>query len=285
MRIAWVHPSWRDLVIEHLAEDAGARRRFLRGCSINGALLALSFAGGATGDREAPLLRTDADWDVLTDRLHELVPELERAELIGLLDALGRMLDWVEPGAAQSEGQALAGAVLARVASIWNRSGAPIALSELESWLALASELERRPTLPVLTLTWAALLPSDAPTLLDLSALERFADWLALVDLLMTRDARRLSELGFPGQAMAICQAFLSEVASGRDAIDERAIAPVTRALTRIARVNGALAATALALARPLEPEPGSRETRLGPEPMDRDPGAALDVERVLRDL
>ena len=30
MRIEWVHPSWRDLVIEHLAEDSTAGGGFSR---------------------------------------------------------------------------------------------------------------------------------------------------------------------------------------------------------------------------------------------------------------
>jgi hypothetical protein len=54
-RVTWVHPSWRDLVIDHLAGDPLARRRFLERCSLD-VLLALSVGGGATGERRFPLL-------------------------------------------------------------------------------------------------------------------------------------------------------------------------------------------------------------------------------------
>ena len=57
MRVDWVHPSWRDLVIESLADDAAARRHFLARCGVDGAALALSGGGGAAGERERPLLR------------------------------------------------------------------------------------------------------------------------------------------------------------------------------------------------------------------------------------
>ena len=87
MRIAWVHPSWRDLVIEHLSSDPEARERFLHNCSVHGALLALSLGGGHRGERELPLLQCDGDWDALTDRLYTLASELEPAELLGLMDA------------------------------------------------------------------------------------------------------------------------------------------------------------------------------------------------------
>lgn len=79
--IDWVHPSWRDLVIDRLREDATERRSFLRRCGTYGALLALSGGGGVSGERELPLLIDDADWDALTDRLGELLRELEDATL------------------------------------------------------------------------------------------------------------------------------------------------------------------------------------------------------------
>src|SRR3954451_1044110 len=44
--VGWVHPSWRDLVIDRLSADAGARSRFTRVAGIEGVELALSVAGG-----------------------------------------------------------------------------------------------------------------------------------------------------------------------------------------------------------------------------------------------
>jgi len=64
-------------LIEELTGDDRAREQFLRRCSVYGALLALSIAGGPTGGRRFPLIQRDADWDALTDRLFVLVPELE----------------------------------------------------------------------------------------------------------------------------------------------------------------------------------------------------------------
>ena len=81
MRVAWVHPTWRDLVIERLASDAALRRHFLGHCGPHGVVLALSTAGGAEGERPLPLIAGDEDWDALGDRIYALVPELEHAEL------------------------------------------------------------------------------------------------------------------------------------------------------------------------------------------------------------
>ena len=92
MRVDWVHPSWRDLVIESLAEDAATRRHFLARCGVDGAAVALSGAGGAAGERERPLLREDADWDALGDGLYRLchdIDEVEATQLLRVLDAAG----------------------------------------------------------------------------------------------------------------------------------------------------------------------------------------------------
>ena len=74
MGIGWVHPSWRDLVINQLREDTAARCRFLGACGVHGTMLALSQEGGIVGERSLPLLVSHADWDLLGDRLRQLVP-------------------------------------------------------------------------------------------------------------------------------------------------------------------------------------------------------------------
>ena len=289
MKIAWVHPSWRDLVIDHLADDDRARQHFLRNCSINGALLALSVAGGGSGDRVMPLLETDSDWDDLTDRVHDLVPELEPPELIGLLDALALTVDALTAGHLRVEAQALAGAVLTRVAASWNRSRTPIPLSQLEAWLTLASTLEQPPAPPELAITWTELLPLDAPALGDIGALERFADWLGLVELLFDHDDAQLGELGFPGQATWICRGFLASIATSIDDLDPRAIAPAMRAVGRIGRVMVTLSEPASAVRerlRETEAEPLATGPQLRPAARDSVQRAGVaDVERVLRDL
>jgi hypothetical protein len=68
-QIEWMHPSWRDLVIDHLCSNAAARRKFLSSCGVQGFLLALSSAGGATGKRAIPLLVDSQDWRAMNDSL------------------------------------------------------------------------------------------------------------------------------------------------------------------------------------------------------------------------
>lgn len=70
-RIAWVHPSCRDLAIEELGNDARLRTRFLEHTDIGGLRLAMS-VGGGRGERNFPLLRSEYDWSILEKRLQGL---------------------------------------------------------------------------------------------------------------------------------------------------------------------------------------------------------------------
>ncbi|HEY4346135.1 MAG TPA: hypothetical protein VGM80_00985 [Gaiellaceae bacterium] len=143
--VSWAHPSWRDLVIEHLAADAAVRQAFLERCSLDGVLLALSSGGGRDGKRTLPLLVSDEDWDSLTDRILVLVPELADPDLFRLIAALDHGLV-AHRGNAELE--ALATLTLRAIASVWERTDVYASPTLVDRWVWLArilpqsSELE-----------------------------------------------------------------------------------------------------------------------------------------------
>jgi hypothetical protein len=200
--IGWVHPSWRDLVIDELAEDADARRRFLSACGIYGALLALSGKGGASGERSLPLMLRDADWDTLGDRIAELLAELEDQDLGRLLLALADALsDWLEPGQ-RSEIESLTAYVLGASSRSWHRHGRVVPVFLLEAWYgasALIAESPDAPDPPPIRGTWNELAPSRALLVGGLTArdLQDLDDWLTLAQILAAHDPDALERLGF----------------------------------------------------------------------------------------
>ena len=107
--VTWVHPSWRDVAIEALAEDAGERQRFLHACEVDGLALALSVAGGAAGERSLPLLREDADWDALGDRMHDVLRYGRDEDVVRLLDVLETAL--AAPSSSQPTSRSIGAAV------------------------------------------------------------------------------------------------------------------------------------------------------------------------------
>jgi Novel STAND NTPase 3 len=146
--VTWVHPSWRDLVIDRLAADADARRLFLERCGIDGALLALSRGGGETGERSRPLLVVDADWDALAERLHELAPELADPDVLRLLSLLW---DGLLHRREEETGElaAVAATALAAVARTWERGTSFASAELLRHWRAVAGLLDEPPAAPV----------------------------------------------------------------------------------------------------------------------------------------
>jgi len=71
--VDWIHPSYRDLVIEELIQNADLRNTFLRRASLEGVKLAISDTGGQYGNRRLPFIRSAESWDVLRERCLSLI--------------------------------------------------------------------------------------------------------------------------------------------------------------------------------------------------------------------
>jgi hypothetical protein len=180
--VDWIHPSWRDLVIEQLADDAAVRRRFLERCSIDGVLLALSSGGGASGERQLPLLWEDSDWDALGGRLHGLLDSLDDRQLLRLLAALAGALKHDGTPHDRRELAALADVALRRLQGAWDASRAPVPVGLLGAWIVLADQLPEPPPDPSFAHTWIELAPSLRGSR-SLAADEK-DEWLQLARLL-----------------------------------------------------------------------------------------------------
>lgn len=307
MKIEWVHPTWRDLVIGTLVANQAARRHFLERCGVHGFALALSTGGGAAGERTLPLLEDDADWDVLTDRIYELVAELEPTELIAALAALGQALDELdghENGASHSRGQpnaaasafanreahALARTALVRSAALWDARRKPIPLAPLESWLALGARLDPPPPAPEMSVTWAELLPAAVPGCGDRVAIERFVDWLTLCELLWAYDPTLREELGFGASQLALMMAFAVEIEHDPESILGASPELAQRALESIATLVPELGPFPRHVAERIGRAGGDRPAEVDQSaaaPPDWEQGKVdeVDVARVLADL
>jgi hypothetical protein len=197
--IGWVHPSWRDLVIGELQENAATRQRFLSASGIYGVLLALSREGGVAGERSLPLLLEDGDWDTLGDRLAELLRELEDQDVVRLFAALDEALRAKADPEVHAELQSLAICVLTTTRRGWEKQHRSLPVFLLEAWYALNTWPTEPAEPPSVDLTWAELRPSLSVLLNGLNArdLQRIDEWLALAQLLARREPETLARLGF----------------------------------------------------------------------------------------
>lgn len=60
--VDWVHPSFRDLVIDELANDLSVQERYWQHADFTAIAIALSESGGAQGKRHWPLLGHEQSW-------------------------------------------------------------------------------------------------------------------------------------------------------------------------------------------------------------------------------
>lgn len=198
--IGWVHPSWRDLVIDQLRNDPPARQRFLTACGPDGLTLALSHAGGATGERTLPLLIIDPDWDALSDRTHQLLREPDDKTIARVLHALTGAVSAAAEGPQQREADTLATECLNTVKRAWDRRHRPVPLFLLEAWYSLNAAASEPVDPPELGPTWVELHPGslllESP---DRSELARVEEWLALAELLRRLDPAALNAFDFYG--------------------------------------------------------------------------------------
>ena len=213
MSVAWVHPSWRDLLIDDLASNGEARRRFLRSSSLDGLLLALSVGGGATGERMLPLLLEDADWDAAADRLAALAPEFFDSEAFRLLASLTEAAGGVRKERSQAEIIALGSSVLELLRRRWDALRAPVPISLLQAWFDLAAHLADHPSPPAVTATWIELLPTRSIDIRDPAEATRLDDWVTLVALLDRCASPLLAGFDFPDGQAAILQQIIRQAA------------------------------------------------------------------------
>jgi hypothetical protein len=196
--IDWVHPSWRDLVIEQLRSDAPMRQRFLSVCGVDGVTLALSQEGGTGGERNLPLLETDADWDRLDDRLRELFHQLEPRDLVRVLLTLDTALTNIADQRQLREAQSLALHVLDATRRMWDQADQPLSAFLLDAWYRLGQHIPNEAERPRVSTTWVELHPgSILRQRPNKDELLRADEWLAVAQTLRTHDLAALDELGF----------------------------------------------------------------------------------------
>jgi hypothetical protein len=214
--VAWVHPSWRDLVIDELAEDRVLRHAFLGAASIDGFLLALSLHGGGSGQRSLPLLVHDEDWDALADRLSELADDLDEPSMTRLFVGLVEALETIRDHRAR-ELRAFAIYALQLAARIWDGRKARIPLGLLERWFDVRRRVGEPIEAPHLARTWVEALPLPEDVDLESATFhDDLRDWLGLVELLNDQEPGVLAELGFP----QVAEPFVNIIASESGIVD-----------------------------------------------------------------
>ena len=271
--VAWVHPSWRDLVIAQLAGDPEARRRFLSGCAQSGVMLALSTGGGAVGATRLPLLGTDADWDALGDRIAEIIREADERVLTELLGALHTALDSAARDLRERAELSSLSSLTLRLVTRARSPQEPVGVALLRAWWQLGKLLPENSCPPWLAAIIDQLRPQRAPDHHSPAELSRYDEWLTLVETLQELSPGGLDaheDLGFPDEHAALAHELLqaarpllsSESASPRAVHISRLLMRAYDLLGLEALEPGPQRACTAAVGRPAGEQRGSRAPR-----------------------
>lgn len=199
--VHWAHPSVRDLVIDALVQDRDERKRFLAHAGVNGLVLALSSAGGISGERERPLLVDSTDWSDFTHRVQSFLASARASEYQALLAALAASASRLGPSSTPPEVELLMRSALDAATHRWSEEGKPLSVALVRYFFEISLPLDPPPQGPALHPTWKehwdrfrALASGDIST----DELERAGDFLLLVQVLKRYDPRTIEREGFP---------------------------------------------------------------------------------------
>jgi len=224
--VDWIHPSYRDLVIEELERDPLASEHFLEHCSWIGLQLALSIAGGAKGQRRYPLMNSDRSWIILKSRLVALLEDAASEYEVR------RILQTVRGSLEGTEGMAdvhrkLAEIIVSCCDAIRNRLALhPSELDErmLREYYELSMSITPPPRMPEMY-TLQKKLQNEFEAMLknseDSFPVEEdvLSKWIALMQIVMKTDRRLLIQDGFPEKYTELIEKLCNVMDSEADEI------------------------------------------------------------------
>jgi hypothetical protein len=227
--VQWIHPSYRDLVVEELRADDRLRSRFLEVADLEGIKLAVSQAGGTSGQRCLPLLITVKDWELLSERCLCLFGTDDDERTIQLLRVL-RSATVDLDGEDRTRMVDTLSACCEAVRKKWDESRAAVKEGSLRELFDASVLIDPLPVAPRLGPTWnsatSALRRSlresaeksvslDAPAVLE---------WAKLTGLLVSNEPRFMRQVNFPKAFVGdIAQLLVSaEAEAEADTVPER---------------------------------------------------------------
>jgi hypothetical protein len=223
--VEWIHPSYRDLVIEQLKDGGSLKSEFLSKMNVAGIKLALSDTGGSFGKLRFPLINSPEDWDTLRTRTLETAGDSGVEHCTTLLTVLTAALDG-SVGQEKSTLLTILKAACQVIRERWNSEQVALSALAVSAYATASERTSPMEPMPALEVTWQGARESltqqvkdeDSNFLFDCSTLDEF---LSLVEEIANSEPRLLRRVNFPAGLEADFEALLARVdrdlASDRD--------------------------------------------------------------------
>jgi hypothetical protein len=191
--VKWTHPSWRDLIIDELTKSPQKRHKFIEKCGIYGFPLAISQAGGASGERAFPLLIDKEDWDSLKSTASRIASDCSDSDMIRLFSSLESISEPADLYNGERIG--IIKDVLDVCVKRWDDSQRPINIDILKGYFDLAVLIKPPLPAPNLEPTWLSFVNISSNSLIKG---KNFQDWIQLIEVIRDNAGIFLRQVRFP---------------------------------------------------------------------------------------
>jgi len=154
--VDWIHPGYRDFVIDELTSDSEMRTQFLERASLEGLKLAVSDSGGQEGLRRLPFLLSAESWDVIERRALAIVRAFDQDR--DLLEVLSSAAERSYSSKdREPRWERLISAVCCAVKEKWDASSRRLESADIAAFRRCRSAINSNQDLPDLLGQWLSL--------------------------------------------------------------------------------------------------------------------------------
>ncbi len=215
-KIDWVHPSYRDLIIDQLMSNRPMRLTYLRTGGVNVITLAISQVGGTAGERRFPLLPDLESWEALSLTVEVVIKQLHPSALEHMLTAIAGSLK--ESGGNFEGVKEFAETVCAALKERWDSEKWKLNPTSLKNYYSISLLAENYVPSPALHESWAAVWDSMEAEmmshrlngfLLDGQVASRFAETL---EIIYENEPRFLKRINFDSLILPLANQLLDVI-------------------------------------------------------------------------
>ena len=152
--VDWIHPSYRDVIIDELSREPQVRERFLATMSLPGLMLAISDAGGATGQRYMPLMIDAHSWELLADRSVAIARSGDLQTAVDLIEVLTNACEGAVDPNTRDQLASILGSVCASCVERWDVSGVALTAEQIDTFASATLICSPMPRMPSLDESW-----------------------------------------------------------------------------------------------------------------------------------
>jgi hypothetical protein len=201
--VDWIHPSYRDLVIEELAADDALRQRVLSSITLSGLKVAVSDTSGPRGEDKYPLIGSSLDWKLLEEGCVRLLEKASPSMAADALQVLASAAQSATNPSVRKELAQIIYSVCEAVRTRWDTTDTVFTADQIVSFCQSSLCANRLPGLPRFDRSWVT---AEERVLRNLSQWEQdgtvdpnvLHEWTHLAIVISQNEPRFLRHRNFP---------------------------------------------------------------------------------------